>query len=183
MSGRRAFSPGVTVSRRRLGAAAVVWGGPPGSRRGRGAASTQPRPTTASGSDPLRSADPPCSRSPIPEAGTAAAPIKVGLVEVALDLAAAGAASAPWLERAGGTDGGRRPVDVHPRDGIERAQAQRLTAGAPAGILSGVVGEGVPAEEGRQVVEVGQRDVGPDVGVLDGDDVLDGAVGRVAGHS
>ena len=38
------------------------------------------------------------------------------------------------------------------------------------------------AEERRAVVEVGQRDVGPDAGVLEGDDVLDGAVGRVAGH-
>ena len=38
------------------------------------------------------------------------------------------------------------------------------------------------AEERRAVVEVGQRDVGADAGVLDGDDVLDRAVGRVAGH-
>ena len=39
-----------------------------------------------------------------------------------------------------------------------------------------VVGEHVPAVEARAVLEVGQRDVGADAGVLDGDDVLDGAV-------
>ena len=58
--------------------------------------------------------------------------------------------------------------------------AEHRLAAAAVGVGLRVVGERVLAEAGHPAVEVGQRDVGADAGVLEGDDVVDGAVGGVA---
>src|SRR5829696_5321982 len=108
--------------------------------------------------------------------------LHVGLVEAAPDLPPLDAVSAARLERAGMARRGRRLVDAHPFRVLVLAKRQHLAARAAVRIDAAVVDKLALAEERRALVEIGQGEERLDTGILERDDVLDGAVGRVPGH-
>ena len=103
-------------------------------------------------------------------------------VQGPLDLAPLAALGAGSLQRAGIAGGGVSPVDHDAFGVLGCPSPEHLAFGAAVLVALGIVGEARGAIERRPLVEVRQRDVGADLLILDVDDVLDGPVGRVAGH-
>src|SRR5690349_4990 len=111
----------------------------------------------------------------------AAHALEVRLVEAAADAATAGrgrALGAQWTDGAGP---GRCLVDPTAGRLTLRQEAQHRAAGAVINIGFSVIREVVVAEHPRPLPDRRQRHVGADPLVLDGDDVGNGAVFRVAG--
>src|SRR5215207_4415335 len=97
-------------------------------------------------------------------------------IERALDLAAMIAGGALGLHRAGVADTCLAAVRHHTLRAFGRIAAEGMSLRATIFITLGIEGEVILPIEIGAVRKVGQRYVGPDAGVLDGDDVLGGAV-------
>jgi hypothetical protein len=86
------------------------------------------------------------------------------------------------FQRAGIADGGVGATDHDAFGVLGFPSPKHLALGAAVLVALRIVGEAGRSVERCPLVEVWQRDVGVDVLVLNGDDVLDGPVRRVAGH-
>jgi hypothetical protein len=102
-------------------------------------------------------------------------------VQGPMDLAPLTAHGASRFERAGIADGGVSAVDHDAFGVLGFPSPKHLAFGAAVLVVLRIVGEAGRSIERRPLVEVRQRDVGVDLLVFDADDVLDRAVGRVAG--
>src|SRR3954453_15083951 len=81
-------------------------------------------------------------------------PVEIRLVEAARELPPVGTAGALDLQRAGVTGSGWCPVDSGPLGVLVLAEGQFLATGAVIDIALGFIGESIPAEQARSVIEV-----------------------------
>src|SRR3954447_4231907 len=99
-----------------------------------------------------------------------------------MDLAPLTALGAGSFERAGITDSGVSAVDHDAFGVLGCLSPKHLAFGAAVLVALRIVDEARRSIERRPLVEVRQWDVGANLLILNLDDVLDGPVGRVAGH-
>jgi hypothetical protein len=112
---------------------------------------------------------------------TAHAVVKV-LIKRALEDTPMVASSALGLQCAGIADLGADPVPLAPVAVVFVLETQGLPSSTDVVVALGIVAEVPGAEEpGVAEVEVGDRKISPDTGLLDGRDVLARAVSGVAG--
>src|SRR4051812_11097281 len=109
--------------------------------------------------------------------------VEIGLIEAAGEDPAFPAIGAARLERTVGTGAGRCLVGPHTGIVVVASEAQHRAGLAGVHVLLGIVGERLGAEEAGPLAHSGERHVGPDAGLFERTDVVDGPVGRVSDRS